>query len=148
MTVNFVFSRERSEGSSLRRFEYVGERLEIRPHLGLEALGNAGKLGARHADDVATFITYRNFSIRVASVEALGKMGDEGEMRVETIAHALQDPQPSVREAAATVLGNFELGEECAKRVARLLGDRNAMVRWVQNFQSSYFYLLAFVLSF
>lgn len=76
------------------------------------------------AEKVANLCGDKSPIVRLAAVEALGAMGDEGAAFSETILDLFKDKSFSVRAAAISTMGNVGVkGELYAPDVARMLND-------------------------
>ena len=93
------------------------------------AVGKIGSRSSRYSEDLIKLMAHRDERVREAATEALGASG-RSRKRVDDLQKQLSDPAPSVRVAAAIVLG--DIGPRAApasQKIVRLLADDDASVR-------------------
>jgi len=89
-------------------------------------LGRCGDACGGHAGTVVQLMCDRDVGVRLAAIEATGKLGTEGARFVDAIADQTRDARSEVRLAAVAALG--KLGPAAlatvAHRLVQLLSDR------------------------
>jgi HEAT repeat protein len=95
-----------------------------------QLLGSLG--GKPYAEKVSLLLPDKNFQVRIAALEVLGRMGEAGYVYADAVAAMFGDSTPHVRETAITTLGilcqNNTTGRAHADAIAGMLGGTESEV--------------------